>query len=196
MLNDRAQKLAEAYAAHKIGEIEKGGGRPGAVNWERLAGIMRPHMEKVVTITDEWNIPDQVLVRAIFQRAAAMRQYGGPHNNVLTSRKFLTQAVADYFGIPYEAVTGRVCMENMLKKTWDDYRSLLPGMLAEGAAIVFSTSIPVEFRMLVVLTVGRKDLAGQMLRELVDALGNDSRVGLWLEDAGYDLAKIKQLTRQ
>ena len=155
------------------------------LNRERMSLTLAPHMEKVAAIVAEWDIDPGVLIEAAFAWARKNRHPDGPLPNMLTSVKYLTNALCWHLELPREAIIEKRCNSTILTKlneSFDMTRASLAG--SPAGSLPFLSSYPVEHRFMLALLLLDRDAMKQLAPQVLEQMAKDKLAAMWLVSRG------------
>jgi hypothetical protein len=183
--SDYAERLTGAWVERKGRLLAKHG---TAIDPRRTATAFARHAGKAAKMLAPWHYPPRVAAAAAFHRALRLGHPGGPQPVMLASRKYMTQALADYLGVPSETVED--------KQHWRNRKELVDSQFAEALERLgddpcgASGDWPVEFRFLACLKRGRMADAGWLAGQVIDLVEEDAVAAEWLESHGLDYGRV------
>ena len=178
------QDLLDNYIYQKE-ELLRRAGAKAVINRDRMATLMRPRIEKMAVVVEGWDVKPDILMNAVFDWARYNKHPDGPMPNMLASVKYLTKALGNYLQVPYEIVVEKRCMALFLERMefeFDRFRNELER--AGVTDLTTATSYPLETRYLMAVQNLDRDSAFYMAQELLEIMGRDKRVAMWLEHRG------------
>jgi hypothetical protein len=176
--------LLTQYVYQKEKLVEEAGGK-GQLNRDRLKSLMRPRIERMAEVVQDWDVKPEVVMTAVFAWAKRNKHPDGPMPNMLFSVKYLTSAISNYLQVPYEVVMEKRSLSAFLERMdyeFERFRRELDG--AGVTDLVTATSYPVDVRYLMAIMHLDWDSAFFMAQELLEVMTRDKRVSLWLAHRG------------
>lgn len=183
-MTTEATNLLTHYLFQKFKLLERAGKRePQTQCWDRAVIAYGPHMEKVAELIRNWDIEAGLLMEACFAWAKKNRHPNGPLPNMLTSQKYLTNALMHHLELPYEVLQDRKALDYLmgdLDKLFEETQAALSA--CDDYALMTLTSYPLEHRLLIAW--GRVPKASDVVRhlapDLLERAANDRKLDLWL----------------
>jgi hypothetical protein len=145
---------------------------------------LAPHMEKVAAVVAEWDIDPAVLIEAAFAWAKKSRHPDGPLPNMLTSVKYLTNALCWHLELPREAIIEKRCNRTLLTKLDEDYKLNLEAIRLMKVPLSFLTSYPVEHRYYLAACRCDRDEMRQMAPAVLERMAKNKLTAMWLASRG------------
>jgi len=178
------RELLDNYIYQKELILEKSGAK-ARLNKERLATLVRPRVEKMANLVEDWDVKPDILMSAVFAWAAYNRHPDGPQPNMLFSVKYLTKALGHFLQVPFEVVAEKRSMEIFLERMDYEYQRLKVELTMAGITdLSTAASYPVEVRYLIAFTNGKTEDVYYLSVELLEKLAKDKRTALWMEHRG------------
>lgn len=182
-MTDITQKLVSSFIHQKERLMERSGVRM-KLNWERMSLTLAPHMEKVATIVAEWDIDPGVLIEAAFAWAKKNRHPDGPLPTMLTSVKYLTNALCWHLELPREAIIEKRCNKTILTKLDEAFDQTVESLKDSAVPLSFLSSYPVEHRYYLAICRLERDEIKQLAPQVLERLANDKLAAMWLASRG------------
>lgn len=187
------QDLLNNYVYQKSLLLEEAGVQ-GALNEERLHILMRPRIEKMAAVIEDWDVRPDIIMAAVFGWAKRNRHPDGPMPNMLASPKYLMKALGDYLQVPFEAVSERRCMSVFMERKDFLYDQSKRELEKAGVTdLVTATTYPVEFRCLMALSKLDWEAVGYLAEETLIAISADRRVAMWLARKGVTYERLAKI---
>jgi hypothetical protein len=188
------EHLIDSLVANYIHQKElllEAAGVAGVLNRERLSDLMRPRIERMAELVQDWNVSPEVLMAACFEQARKNRHPDGPMPNMLFSEKYLTRSLSEFLQVPYEAVVQRKSMDAYLKRCDWDYEQTKKTLDTAGVTdLVTASTFPVEYRYLMAITRFDMESACYLAPELLQQMAADRRTSAWLEHRGVKYERV------
>ncbi len=187
------QLLLDHYVYQREELVRKAGGE-SRLNRGRLESLMRPRLEKMADLIEDWDVQPDVVMTAAFAWAKYNRHAGGPMPNMLHSSKYLANALSHYLQVPYEVVMEKRASSAFLERMNYEFGRFRDELNAAGVTdLVTATSYPIEVRYLMAVLKLDGDAMFYMAQELLEVMGRDRRISMWMEHRGvkYDVVAEK-----
>lgn len=182
-MTDEASNLLTHYLYQKLKLLERAGKKDlQTPDWQKAAQVYGHHMEKVADIIRNWDIEPGLLMEACFAWARKNRHANGPLPNMLTSQKYLTNALMYHLEIPYEVLQDRKVLDHLMADLDGSFEQTAAAIAGRSAdEILTLTSYPLEHRVLMAWNATpRQDLVILHLApELLARIAGDRRLDLW-----------------
>ena len=182
-MNDLIQTLTDHFIHQKEKLLARAGSRT-EVNRSRMNVTLRPHMEKVALLVQDWDIDPGLLIEAAFAWARRNKHPDGPLPTMLVSVKYLSKAISYHLELPFEVVAEKRSTKVLLDKIEEDYQRTMPALDRHGRDIYMMASAPVEFRF--AFAAGKFDRYAMkmMAPQLLELLASDRKTAMWLQTKG------------
>lgn len=185
-----AQRLLENYVYQKELLLEEAG-VPGRLDRDRLMTLARPRMEQLAEIVENWDVPPDVLMAAVFALAKRNRHPDGPMPNMLTSVKYLSKALSSHLQMPFEAVQAAKSMAEWFKREDYHYEVFKKEMGEVGVTdMTTAGSYPVEWRYAAALEQMDWSALFYMAPEVLERMAADKRTHAWMNHQGIKYEAI------
>ena len=188
-MTTEATNLLTHYLFQKFKLLERAGKRePQTQCWDRAVIAYGPHMEKVAELIRNWDIEAGLLMEACFAWAKKNRHPNGPLPNMLTSQKYLTNALMHHLELPYEVLQDRKALDYLMQdfdQSFEETRAAFVGRSSDD--LLMTTSYPLDHRVLLAWTQPR-DSHGEVLLhltpELLERIAGNRKLDLWTRHRG------------
>lgn len=182
-MNELIQTLTDHFIHQKEKLLARAGSRT-EVNRQRMNVTLRPHMEKVALLVQDWDIDPGLLIEAAFAWARRNKHPDGPLPTMLVSVKYLSKAISHHLELPFEVVAEKRSTKVLLDKIEEDYQRTVPHMDQPGRDIYMMVSVPVEFRF--AFAAGKFDRYAMkmMAPQLLELMARDRKTAMWLQTKG------------
>ena len=176
--------LLTQYVYQKELLIKAAGGE-GRLNRDRLKSLMRPRLERMAAVIQDWDVKPEVIMTSVFAWAKYNKHQDGPMPNMLFSVKYLTTALSNYLQVPYEVVMEKRSISAFLDRMDYEFHRFRSELERAGVTdLVTATSYPVETRYLMAVLNLDWDSVFFLSQELLETMTRDKRICLWLEHRG------------
>ena len=188
-MNELIQTLIDHFIHQKEKLLARAGSRT-EVNRQRMNVTLRPHMEKVALLVQDWDIDPGLLIEAAFAWARRNKHPDGPLPTMLVSVKYLSKAISHHLELPFEVVAEKRSTKVLLDKIEEDYQRTLPSLESSGKDVYMMSSAPVEFRF--AFAAGKFDRYAMkmMAPQLLELMARDRKTAMWLQTKGLTYANI------
>lgn len=188
-MNELIQTLTDHFIHQKEKLLARAGSRT-EVNRQRMNVTLRPHMEKVALLVQDWDIDPGLLIEAAFAWARRNKHPDGPLPTMLVSVKYLSKAISHHLELPFEVVAEKRSTKVLLDKIEEDYQRTLPSLESSGKDVYMMSSAPVEFRF--AFAAGKFDRYAMkmMAPQLLELMARDRKTAMWLQTKGLTYANI------
>ena len=186
-------QLIQTLTDHFILQKEKLLARAGSrtqVNRERMNATLRPHMEKVALLVQDWDIDPGLLIEAAFAWARRNKHPDGPLPTMLVSVKYLSKAISNHLELPFEVVAEKRSTQVLLDKLEEAYQRSLPALERAGVDVDMVVSAPVEFRFAFAAGKFDRNAMKMMAPQLLELMARDRKTAMWLQTKGLTYANI------
>ena len=180
-------QLIQTLTDHFILQKEKLLARAGSrtqVNRERMNATLRPHMEKVALLVQDWDIDPGLLIEAAFAWARRNKHPDGPLPTMLVSVKYLSKAISNHLELPFEVVAEKRSTQVLLDKLEEAYQRSLPALERAGVDVDMVVSAPVEFRFAFAAGKFDRNAMKMMAPQLLELMARDRKTAMWLQTKG------------
>lgn len=190
-----AKELLDNYIYHKerlVNEArDERSSRKGLLNAPRLRSMVRPRIEKMASLIQDWGVSAPIVMDAVFAWAIYNRHPDGPMPNMLASAKYITSALSHYLQLPYEVVLDKRCVNLFLERKDFEFSRMSAELDRAGITdLSTATSYPVEMRYLMAVLRFDRDAVFYMAQELLALMGKDRRVRMWMEHRGVKYESV------
>lgn len=187
-MSDTAEQLLMEFLHQKKRILERAKvARMPASNWGRAVSMWGEHMRKMALIVDALDISPEVAMQAAFEQAFRNKHPDGPQMTMLTSEKYIVNALSMYLNVPALAIRQRRGSDSMLRAIDEEYLEVkFPEQLLEF------TSEDVCFRYVTARLRNNDAVAAHLAPMVLDRLQDDRRMERWMNHRGYpyiDIAK-------
>ena len=186
-------QLIQTLTDHFILQKEKLLARAGSrtqVNRERMNATLRPHMEKVALLVQDWDIDPGLLIEAAFVWARRNKHPDGPLPTMLVSVKYLSKAISNHLELPFEVVAEKRSTKVLMDKIEEDYQRTLPSLERAGKDVYLLSSAPVEFRFAFAAGKFDRNAMKMMAPQLLELMARDRKTAMWLQTKGLTYENI------
>jgi hypothetical protein len=199
-----AQLLCDNFTYQKLLALERAGVsdvRLPKLSEEKAWALYGEAMTKMASLIEPWMTDPAVLMEACFSYSRSKRHMDGPQLNMLSSHKYLMQAMAYYLELPkgavidmlsVEAITARLAKDAALSEASirqflklrcgsDDKSLLLDSSNVD--ALVSMTSVPPLHRFL--FNTLSMTLARALIPDVLADMRDDAKQRLWAKHNGW-----------
>jgi hypothetical protein len=189
MTSELIQTLTDHFILQKEKLLARAGSRT-QVNRERMNVTLRPHMEKVAELVQNWDIDPGLLIEAAFAWARRNKHPDGPLPTMLVSVKYLSKAISHHLELPFEVVAERRSTKVLLDKIEEDYAAHLPALERAGKDVYMMSSAPVEYCF--AFAAGKFDRYAMkmMAPQLLELMARERKTAMWLQTKGLKYETI------
>jgi hypothetical protein len=163
---------------------------------DKASRFMHQPLEKMAEVVVDWDFSPALMMEAVFDYARSNKHYNGPQPNMFGSRKYITNALVYYLGIPYELAAQKQCRKFWLEKIDEHFNDCVKSLQKSEDNIAFATSIPVEYRFVYGVANGFVDKAASLSRDVMRRVDNDKKVLQWLEHRGVTYQALAKLHKE
>jgi len=187
------EELLSQYAYQRSELIRRAGGK-ATLDVRRLKDLYRPHVVKMAAVVRDWNIRPDVIMAAVFDCAVKNKHPNGPFPNLLSSVKYLNQALSHYLQVPYETVSASHGVTAFLDRMDFEFGRVREELEKAGVTdLASATSYPVEVRYLLAVTKMDRRAMFFLAQEALSAMTRDHRVSMWLNHRGVRYEAVARL---
>ena len=188
-MNELIQTLTDHFILQKEKLLARAGSRT-QVNRERMNATLRPHMEKVALLVQDWDIDPGLLIEAAFAWARRNKHPDGPLPTMLVSVKYLSKAISNHLELPFEVVAEKRSTKVLMDKLEEAYQRSLPALERSGGDVSMAVAAPVEFRFAFAAGKFDRNAMQMMAPQLLELMARDRKTAMWLQTKGLTYANI------
>jgi hypothetical protein len=182
-MNELIQNLIDHFILQKEKLLARAGSRT-EVNRQRMNVTLRPHMEKVALLVQDWDIDPGLLIEAAFAWARRNKHPDGPLPTMLVSVKYLSKAISHHLELPFEVVAEKRSTKVLMDKIEEDYQRALPALERAGKDVYLMSSAPVEYCFAFAACRFDRYAMKMLAPQLLELMARDRKVTMWLQTKG------------
>lgn len=194
-------ELLNAYVFQRSKLMESHGIKPPANFYELTSKLCRDPLTKSAELIAPWDVPAGVVMEAAFSYAKSLGHASGPMLNMLSSEKYIVNALSRHFALPAEVVkkaTSRTELIRGADQAFADASSaILRHLKDDPSKFDFLTTYPAVFRLYVAMLSGRGvDSMMQLARDAIMEIEHDQVMLEWLRSRNITYDQVAEIANQ